>query len=96
MQAKSMEDERYRAAKAKVENIRVFYIHLMLFAGINILLFIINMIQSPHAIWFYWVTLFWGVGLCWHAYSVFGTEPLFGREWEEKKIKEILEKEEKR
>lgn len=88
-----MEDGKYRAAKARVNAIRGFYLHALTFIIINFLLLVINIIQDPHNLWFYWVTLFWGVGLCLHAFSVYGTPEFLGREWEEKKIKEILDSE---
>ncbi len=90
-----MEDEKYRAAKAHVGEIRGFYGHLIIFVIINILLFAINIIQGVHYLWFYWVTIFWGIGLCMHAFSVYGRPRIFGREWEEKKIKEIMDEQKK-
>lgn len=33
----------------------------------------------------------WGIGLLIHAFSVFGTK-MFLKDWEEKKIKELMEK----
>jgi len=44
-----------------------------------------------HYLWFYRVIIFWGIGLVMHASSVVGSPQFFGREWEEKKIKEIIE-----
>ncbi|MCK5638887.1 MAG: 2TM domain-containing protein, partial [Flavobacteriaceae bacterium] len=35
---------------------------------------------------------FWGIGLMFHAYGVFGKNLLFSKDWEERKIKEIIEK----
>jgi len=85
------DDKKYRAAKARVREIRGFYIHLIIFVIVNVQLFVINIIQEVHYLWFYWVTIFWGIGLVMHASSVFGRVGVFGREWEEKKIKEIME-----
>lgn len=48
-----MEDEKYRPTKARVEDIKGFYIHVMVFAIINVLLFIINIISTPQSLWFY-------------------------------------------
>jgi hypothetical protein len=39
-------------------------------------------------------TLFWGIGIAIHASKVFVLKDRFlGKEWEEKKIKEMMEKE---
>lgn len=38
---------------------------------------------------------FWGIGLLIHALRVFDRFPFFGNDWEQRKIKELLEKETK-
>jgi hypothetical protein len=39
------------------------------------------------------VTLFgWGIGLAFHAAKVFGFNPLFGKNWEERQIQKFIEK----
>ncbi|HJH27774.1 MAG TPA: histidine kinase [Methanophagales archaeon] len=87
------EEERYKRAKARVEELREFYEHLIVYVIVNIMLVAINLVTSPDTLWFYWITAFWGIGLIWHAIRVFGK---FGKEWEEKKIEEIMEKEERK
>ena len=37
--------------------------------------------------------LFWGIGLVVNGLSVFGTDLFFGTDWEEKKIKKLMENE---
>jgi len=44
--------------------------------------------------WFWFPMLGWGIGLVFQGFSAFGT-PLFGRDWEERKIKEIMNEEDK-
>ena len=62
--------------------------------GVNILLIIINLIRSPGRLWFYWVTIFWGIAILFHASKVFILKGKFvGKESEETKIKEMMEKE---
>ena len=87
------EEESYKRAKKRVGELRGFYEHLIAYLVVNIMLVIINLATSPDALWFYWVTVFWGIGVIWHAISVFGKRDKLGNEWEEKKIKEIMEKE---
>ena len=38
--------------------------------------------------------IFWGVGLLVHAFLTFGGRVFLGREWEEGKIKDYMEKDE--
>jgi len=87
-----MNDENYKKAKEKVKELKKFYHNLFSYIVINIILIIINLITSPGSLWFYWVTIFWGVGILLHASSIFIKGKYFGEEWEEKKIKEIMEK----
>lgn len=88
-----MNDEKYEAAKARVNELKGFYSNLLTYAGVNILLIIINLITSPGKLWFYWVTIFWGIAILIHASKVFILKgKILGKDWEEKKIKEIIEK----
>jgi hypothetical protein len=87
------EEESYKKAKKRVDELRGFYEHLITYVVVNIMLVIINLVTSSDTLWFYWVTIFWGIGVICHAISVYGKP---GKNWEEKKIKEIMEKERKR
>jgi hypothetical protein len=44
-------------------------------------------------LWFFWTTVSWGLGVLIHAIKVFNWFPVFGKDWEERKIKEYMEKE---
>jgi uncharacterized membrane protein YecN with MAPEG domain len=89
-----MNDERYEKAKKRVEELKKFYGNLVTYVAINITLIIINLVTSPGNLWFYWVTIFWGIGILLHASRVFVLRGKFlGEEWEEKKIRELMEKE---
>jgi hypothetical protein len=90
------EQDRYARAKSRVDEIRGFYMHLAAYIAVNLLLFGINMVTSPGTLWFFWVTIFWGVGLIFHALGVFVGGRVLGRDWEERKIQEIMEREERR
>lgn len=85
------DEEKYKMAKRRVEDIKGFYGHLFAFIGVNVVLITINLVTSPSAIWFYWVTVFWGIGVFWHAMGVFVFGRFTGATWEKKKIKEIVE-----
>jgi len=89
-----MGDEKYKKAKKRVEELRKFYRNLVTYTVINVILIIINLVTSPGSLWFYWVTIFWGAAILLHASKVFVLRGKFlGEEWEQKKIKEIMEKE---
>lgn len=90
------EDKRYKKARKKVEELKGFYIHLFIYILVNLGMFIVNIVTTPRELWFYWPLFGWGIGILAHAMSVFGIRGLFGKEWEERKIKQIMEKEEKK
>lgn len=86
-------DQRYFQAKKRVEEIKGFYGHLASFILVNIFLFVLNIVTSPNELWFFWPTFGWGIGLLFHGMKVFGYSPFFNKDWENKKIKEFMEKE---
>jgi len=91
-----MNNERYEKAKKRVEEIKKFYGNVVTYVAINIILIIINLVTSPGTLWFYWVTIFWGIAILLHASRVFILRGKFlGEEWEQKKIRELMEKEDK-
>jgi hypothetical protein len=84
--------ERYERAKGKVKELKAFYTNLIAFVLVNGGLFFIDLLTSPGSWWFYWVTIFWGIGLVIHALTVFGGIQFLGADWEDKRIKEYMEK----
>ena len=84
---------KYLKAKERVETLRGFYIHLTVYVLVNLGLFSINMLVTPDGLWFFWPLMGWGLGVVFHALSVFGPGRGFGTDWEERKIKELMENE---
>ena len=82
------ENTSYLKAKERVEKLKGFYGNLASYCLVIPILVIINL-NSPHDFqWFWFPMLGWGLGLSFHAFETFG----FGKSWEEKKIQEILNK----
>lgn len=98
MERKFIEQEKYERAAKRVKSIKGFYSHLMVYIVINIVIVIIN-VQNLDAgeSYFKWqnfTTLgFWGIGLFAHGMTVFMPAIILGKNWEERKIKEYMEKE---
>lgn len=94
----SEEEKRIQHAREQVAAMRSFYTHLFTYLVVNLGLFLINYFSrgGNGPWWFYWPLLGWGIGLASHAFSVFGAYGLFGRDWEEKQVKRLLEKEAKK
>ncbi len=89
-------DERYNLAYKRVKRIKGFYTHLVIFIVVNSIVIINNSFQSSNTFLWSWknfsTALFWGIGLLAHGLSVFGRNIFFGKNWEEKKIQELMEK----
>jgi hypothetical protein len=54
-----------------IQEMQDFIQHLGAFLIVNVMLMIINLTTQRDEPWFLWVTLFWGVGLAFHAFDVF-------------------------
>ncbi|WSO28064.1 2TM domain-containing protein [Chryseobacterium sp. MYb264] len=82
------QDKAYERAQKRVKEIKSFYGNLISYCVVIPALIIINLATSPRNIWFIFPMLGWGIGLAAHGMSVFA----IGKNWEERKIREILEK----
>jgi len=79
--------------KKQVKEMKMFYLHLMAYIVVITVLMIINLITYPFYLWFLWPVLGWGIPIAFHALSVFNMSPILGRDWEQRKIEELIEKE---
>ena len=86
----SAEEKREQEAFSYVRKLRGFYFHAAQYVIINTLLVVVNVIVSPHRIWFLWVVLGWGLGLISHAFRVFSRHQFFGAEWEIRQVERRL------
>lgn len=85
-----------RALK-KVKAIKGFYKHLAAYIIINILLIAMywrNLEPGEEFLTFsiFSTAIFWGLGLAVHGFGVFGTDVFFGSNWEDRKIRELMDK----
>ena len=82
------ENMAYVRAKERVEKLKGFYGNLISYCFVIPILIFINL-KTSNFHWFWFPMLGWGMGLTFHALETFG----YGKTWEEKKIREILNKE---
>jgi hypothetical protein len=95
MENQFQQNERYFAAQKRVKSIKGFYVHFTVYVLINLFLSIQIYLSSKNDFWkweSFATAIFWGIGVLAHGTSVFGSYLLFGKNWEERKIKEIMEK----
>ena len=85
------DDQRYQAAKKRVDDIKGFYIHIGLFAVVNLMLFGLNMATNPDHLWFYWPLFGWGIALAVHTFVFVTEDKLLGPDWEDRKLRELLD-----
>ncbi|QYA26852.1 2TM domain-containing protein [Gramella sp. MT6] len=90
----------YKSAQKRIKDIKGFYVHLLVFIFINAAIFIMNtqdtgLLDGLTEITNYATLFFWGIGLFAHWASVFGPNFIFGRKWEERKIKELMDQDKK-
>ncbi|MBA4276065.1 2TM domain-containing protein [Flavobacterium sp.] len=92
-------DERYDLAYKRVKKIKGLYVHAMAYFLVNVFIILAsyNKSLSGTEVFLRWETFstafLWGIGLLVHGLSVFGKNIFFGKNWEERKIKEFMEKE---
>lgn len=90
-------EEAYLRAQKKVKSLIGFYWHFASYVIVNI--FIISMIViNGGEFWSFGTfatAFFWGIGLFFHFLGVYGPDFFFGKNWEERKIKEMMDKDDK-
>lgn len=90
------EEQKYLRAKKKIKSIKGFYIHLTVYFAVNAFLLIARALGEGLRIFLeyesYATILFWGIGLGFHAFGVFGMDFILGKSWEDRKIKELMDK----
>lgn len=84
------ENNAYYRAKKRVDELKGFYGSLISYCIVMPILIYINLTYMPQFQWFWFSLGGWGFGLIMHAFKVFG----YSSNWEERKIQEILRKEE--
>ena len=91
-QESHIEEKRYLKAKERVEAIKGFYGNLTAYLIVIPFLWWLNL-KTTSFLWAFFPTFGWGFGVTMHAMEAFGYHPLWGKRWQEKKIQELMDKE---
>ena len=100
------EDIKLGKARKRLEALKGFYKHLLVYIFVNIAIFIVRsnvleffQYQSPDKNFIEWVDwnilivpIFWGIGLLFHAVKVFQYKFPFIKNWEERQLKKFIDK----
>ena len=97
------EEDLFIKAEKKVKEIKGFYIHFFIYLIVTLIWMVIliasNEVPSyaQYGFWgmvygFYATVLFWGIGIFFHWLGVFVKHLSFSKGWEDRKIKEFLDK----
>jgi len=90
-------EQKFIRARKKVKSIKGFYIHLIVYILVNAFILLSQALSSNGwRIFWHWQSystmIFWGIGLAFHAFGVFGMDFILGKNWEDRKIKEFMDK----
>jgi len=91
-QKEYIEDKRYEKAKERVEAIKGFYGNLLAYCIVVPFLAYLNY-RTTSFPWVLFPFFGWGFGLVMHGMEAFGYNPIWGKRWEEKKMREFMEDE---
>jgi hypothetical protein len=93
-QQEFIEDKRFEKAREKVEALKSFYGNLGAYLLVIPFLAWLNWKTTGFAFpWVVFPAMGWGFGLLMHGMEAYGYNPLWGKRWEERKIRELMEKE---
>lgn len=85
------DSQKYIRAKKRVDDLKGFYGNLTSYCVVIPFLIFINYKTYWDFQWFWFPLFGWGLGLTIHAFTLFG----YGQDWEDRKIREFMEKENK-
>ena len=86
-----LETKRYERAKEHVNKLKGFYGNLGMYL-IFIPIFIwLNIRSGTGFPWAIFPIAGWGIGVLAHAAETFNWNPFFGKDWEERKIRELMD-----
>ena len=83
-------DLKYDRAKEYVEKLKGFYAHFVIYLLMMPVFIYLNYISTGFP-WALFPIIGWGFGIAGHAMETFNYNPLLGKNWEERKMKQFME-----
>jgi two-component system LytT family sensor kinase len=91
MHTDNLENSKYVKAVEKVEKLKEFYQNLASYCFVIPFLIFINLKVSPGFQWFWFPLFGWGIGLAFHFLEVNNYNVFLGKNWEDRKIREMMD-----
>ena len=82
-------DKKEKRIRKQVKDLKNFYTHLAVYFAVMVLLFVIDY-QDAGNWWVHYPAIGWGIAVVVQGVSI----GFFSTSWEDKKVKELMEKEE--
>jgi hypothetical protein len=92
--------ERELYIRRRVKRLAEFYRHLTMYVVVVSIAWVVSFLfmkTIPSSIWKWWVvwpTIGWGIGVIAHGLSVLPRMGFFSLDWEEKKVRELMKRNE--
>jgi hypothetical protein len=87
-------ERRLSQAKDRVDELRGFYHHLMIYVIVNLGLLGLNYYSNGFEYpWALWSLFGWGLGLVSHALKTYRVSPFLGKDWERRQVEKIMNEE---
>ncbi|MFI8379860.1 2TM domain-containing protein [Leeuwenhoekiella sp. NPDC079379] len=90
-----LSEKKYAMAKEHVEKLKGFYINFGLYCLIIPILIGLNLYSGSFP-WAIFPALGWGLGVFFHAADVFNWNFLLGKNWEDRKIKQLMDQQKRK
>jgi hypothetical protein len=85
------QSSKYIRAVERVEEIKGFYSSIIAYCIVIPFLIYINLKFVPQFHWFWFPLMGWGIGLIFQGFKAFAYNPFLGKNWEERKIRELMD-----
>ncbi|TVZ14630.1 2TM domain-containing protein [Maribacter sp. MAR_2009_72] len=90
-----MDNTKYNKAKERVVELKEFYGKVFSALGTIVIVAALNYYFNEWRYpWFLWVVFAFAISLFLKAIKIFNFNPFFGRDWEERKLREFIQQEE--
>ena len=88
-------EEAYLRAEKRLKELKGFYWHAFWYVVVNIFIITMVGVNQEDGFWHFGTfstAFFWGIGLAFHALSIYGKNLVFSKDWEQRKIQEYMDK----